>query len=579
MKPIGTTWVLFALCALLQNLPVLCRNGNVRGLQERLSHRHGGAVDFVRSYRMLKKMNGEKDDDRQDMDSFEEELALIEASSEDYLDAQESSGDPLFVPGDMDSIDATDPPNGTPEVIMVNVSITYFLANSTGQEEEAVMAAESVSVLRQGPQGRRRTQEEVTPTELEIDTLINNTINFYTEVYMNAFGDTLLSLVPTSVVTQDVSPGVFFLNYEALLVFSSAPPTEEVAAATVDIDEREYIEVYVWPSGPYFGATESIDIVPVATGAQSTQDPTQAETEAPTPGATATPTMAPTLEATTATPTSSPTEMPTMATAAPTVEDILTVAPTEGEPLVETTEPTSGDVVETAEPTVGEVVETAEPTANLSTEAPTEGEPIETAEPTQGVATAASTTVEPTAGPETLPPTEAPTTAEPTEGQETSPPTAAPTDAEVTLSPVAPETIAPTPCPGRSTRVSGTILLALDPEQDLSEPIEGQIVEVAQHVLQAFGVVLRDAYDAAVRGFSATIDETSTELDGNAYPLGFEANILFSPCSPPPEDINAVFESANYTAILENFVPTGEDNVFQYLTGEATYNGEAEIEF
>merc|ERR1712194_529768 len=136
-----------------------------------------------------------------------------------------------------------------------------------------------------------------------------------------------------------------------------------------------------------------------------------------------------------------------------------------------------------------------------------------------------------------------------------------------------------TPCPGRSVRVIGTWVLEFDPEEDLTEPSDSQVVEVAQHILQVFGEILRTEYGNAIRGFTATIDETNTSLDGNAYPLGFDADILFSPCAPPTEEVNAIFADADYPTILEDFTPTGDDSVFQHLTGEATYTGEAVIAF
>jgi hypothetical protein len=90
--------------------------------------------------------------------------------------------------------------------------------------------------------------------------------------------------------------------------------------------------------------------------------------------------------------------------------------------------------------------------------------------------------------------------------------------------------------------------------------------------------MLRDKYGKGIRGFSVLIDETNTALDGNAYPLGFDATILVAPCAPPPEEVNAILEDADYPSLLENFEPTGDDNVFQHLTGEATYTGTAEIQ-
>ncbi|CAB9520036.1 Polymorphic outer membrane protein [Seminavis robusta] len=343
----------------------------------------------------------------------------------------------------------------------------------------------------------------------------------------------------------------------------------ETAAPTVVETEPEEIPV---PEIPETGA-------PTVGEAIETAEPTVIEviTDMPTLAEipvveTAEPTMVdvPVVE------TEEPTmvDVPVVETAEPTVVDV---------PVVETAEPTMVDVpvVETAEPTMVDVpvVETAEPTA---VDVPV----VETAEPTAVEELPVVETAQPTAMDVPVVETSAPTAAASDPAVVTSPPT---TGSVTTSSPTSPdesgegtdvpETAAPTPCPGRGARVIGTVLLELDPNAELTEPTEDQVVEVAQHILQDFGVLLRDLYGSGIRGFSATIDETNTALDGNAYPLGFDANILFAPCAPPPDVVNAIFEEADYPAILENFEPTGEDNVFQHLTGEATYSGEAAIEF
>lgn len=677
----GRALLLSVLSTLLLQTPVSGWQDNARGLRQRLNDRdHGGEV---RAYRSLQTRKMKKPVNLAEDSIEEEHIAATQFDSGDNMMMQESSGDPAFVPGDAESIEDNDPlapDTEPPEVVTpttapagfvsVNVSIIYFLENSTASlessnlfpTEDVLLATErpDVIVTKTSPGGRRGLQEELlTPTEEEIDNLINNTFDFYSQVYQEAFDETLLSIVPLSVVTQDVSPGVFFLSYLALLEFSSAPPAEEVAAVSTNIDTEEYIEFYVWPSGPYFSETEQIGVFSDAEDDLSTEEPTETATPPPTQEAIETPAQSPTTSPTdfptsivveTASPTLNPTEG-LADTAPPTKGEVAETAEPTPVPVPETDQPTEGDEAkETSEPTAGKAVETTEPTAgvpelptgiDIVTTVPTAGELVETAEPTEDedgetaeptsgeVVTAAPTadelveTAEPTNGDPQLPlegVTAAPTiaavvtavptnseaveTAEPTvlvvetvaptalEVPETATPTAGvtagvPTGGDLpvvdpppeTPSPTLSGTQAPTPCPGRSIRVSGTILLELDPEEDLQEPTDDQVVEVAQHILQDFGVILRDAYGNSIRGFTATIDETDTALDGNAYPLAFDADILFSPCAPPTEEVNAIFADADYPAILANFEPAGDDNVFQHLTGEATYTGEAIIAF
>jgi len=150
-------------------------------------------------------------------------------------------------------------------------------------------------------------------------------------------------------------------------------------------------------------------------------------------------------------------------------------------------------------------------------------------------------------------------------------PTPAPTEAPEG------ESFAPTTCPGTTANVTGTLELELDEDQDLTEPTADKIVEVAQFILQGLGAVLRDAYGDAIRAFSATVNDSQTALDGNSYPLEIEATIVFTPCAPPADELNEIFVNADYEEILSSFEPSGEDNVFQFLTGDVAYTGETTI--
>jgi hypothetical protein len=121
--------------------------------------------------------------------------------------------------------------------------------------------------------------------------------------------------------------------------------------------------------------------------------------------------------------------------------------------------------------------------------------------------------------------------------------------------------------------VIGNFTYVLDPSADLTEPTSEQVIALARFTLRGIGDILRDEYGDEIQGFSATIDETDTDLVENLYTLLFDATILFRPCAPPSDEVNTIFEGADYNAILSGFEPEGADNVFQYLTGDATYQG------
>lgn len=470
-----------------------------------------------------------------------------------------TSGDEVMLPpsGGGGTAPSPTPPTGggTPGLISVNVEIDYFAAMEavmTDAPEAVQQAAEagtfmptevafSGATMTTAPtQLRRKLQEtdEVTPTEEEIDTLIANTLNFYSQVYMDAFGNSLAEIDSTGVTTGNPDEdSIFRMELQFDLIFDDVATADEVDTVTEGVNQDEYVTDFVQPSGPYFEQTETVGI-----GSEANEGvlPTAAPTDAPTPSPT---TMEPTVAATME-PTMEPTE--TAATPEPTMnptETVVTDAPEETDPpLVTTGAPTAAEV-----PEVPEVPETEAP---VVTDAPTAAEvPVVTDAPTEAEVLEVVTDA----------PTEAAV-------EETGAPTTAPVEGE---------------CQGTTARVVGIILMELDNDADLMEPTEDQIVELAQHVLQAFGLILRDSYGEAIRGFSATIDETNTSLDGNAYPLSFDATILFAPCAPPAGDVNDLFLNADYTVILSSFEPTGgsDENVFNELTGEAEYTGETTIYF
>lgn len=526
------------------------------------------------------------------------------------MTANAVSGDEVMLPVGGPPEDSADAPAEGTTVLTVNATITYYASFAAsdqalipegrvfvGTPAPSMDGTDSGSGMMTGvPTGdgtfvetaapsemRRRLQDmELTPEDGEIDTLIENTVLFYEDVYMTAFGS-VTDITPTGVFTEVVAEGVFILNWETQLTFpsSTTPSLDDVIMVTTDIDEEEYIELYVKPSGPYFDQTVSINTAAMAMEAMDVPAPE-----------TASPTMAPTAAAVVATEmptmgeaaaeTASPTPMATAeVTVAVTEEVVATAAPTA--PATEATTVAATAAETTMAPVEATVAPTPEATAAVTpaatdavTEAATvtattaapEDAPVEETEAPTAMETAAATTGSPTMMAETEAPAPVEETAAPTEGEggDASPATPSPTVA------------ATDECAGRTARVLGTIMFALDESQTLTNPTEQQVVELAQHVLQDFGVILRDTYGAGIRGFSATIDETDTDLDGSAYPLNFDATILFSPCAPSPDEVSGVFADADYTAILETFEPTGEDNVFQFLTGDATYTGTAEIE-
>ena len=442
--------------------------------------------------------------------------------------------------GDSTSGDEVLPPTGggTPGLISVSVEIEYFAAMEEVMTDMMTGAPEDVQTSAPS-QLRRKLQEtdEATPTEEEIDTLIANTLNFYSQVYMDAFGNSLIEIESTGVTTGNPDEdSIFKMELQFDLIFANVATSDQVDAVTEGVNQDEYVTDFVKPSGPYFEQTESVGIGSEATvGVLSTATPTAAPTLSPT-------TMEPTETMATLEPTMNPTEI------------AVTDAPEETDPpLVVTGAPTAAEVPEVPETEAPEVTDapTAAEVPEVVTDAPTMAEVPE-------VATDAPTMIE---VPEAA--TDAPTEAE-VEVEETGTPTAAPVEGE---------------CQGTAANVVGNILVELDNDADLMEPTEDQIVELAQQVLQAFGLILRDSYGEGIRGFSATIDETNTSLDGNAYPLSFDATILFQPCAPPANDVNNLFLNANYTAILSTFEPTGDENVFNELTGEAEYTGETTVSF
>ena len=536
--------------------------------------------------------------------SGDEVMPPLVSASEDMLGMpHESSPDDSTTSPDEPGIPGGD---GTPGSIKISVTIDYFAAPTSKSDLKVIESDEKDVMILEGTEApsngttvspsdegtmfvtsapsemRRRLQEEE-----EVDQLISNTINFYSGFYTDAFGSDFEELIVGSVVTTGepvTEDSIFQLTFEAELKFSDVPSQFRVDEVTEAAPTDEYIKDFVQPSGEFFEQVQSVAIK--SRSEMLTAAPTMSPTVAPTAEELGTivdivagnpdlsilvelltqaglveilsgegpfTVFAPTNDAFDAL---DPETLEAVASDPDLLESVLfyhvvegtvlstdledeaTVATVNGADVTTFTDPpkaNDANIVEAdilASNGVIHVVDKVLIPPAEETDAPSEetDPPLEIAEPTPA-------------------PTEAP------EG----------------------ESFAPTTCPGTTANVTGTLELELDEDQDLTEPTADKIVEVAQFILQGLGAVLRDAYGDAIRAFSATVNDSQTALDGNSYPLEIEATIVFTPCAPPADELNEIFVNADYEEILSSFEPSGEDNVFQFLTGDVAYTGETTI--
>jgi hypothetical protein len=102
----------------------------------------------------------------------------------------------------------------------------------------------------------------IVPTDAEVDTLIVNTFDFYLEVFLSAYNDTLVDIIPGAVQAGQVESG-FNLFFTTDFSFSSAIPSEAVIETIEAANTTVYLSEFVRPSGPYFALTETLAVVPV----------------------------------------------------------------------------------------------------------------------------------------------------------------------------------------------------------------------------------------------------------------------------------------------------------------------------
>ena len=104
--------------------------------------------------------------------------------------------------------------------------------------------------IRQGSVGTLRK-----PDEEQVNSMANNTFDFFLDVFVEAFDDTL----------EDVRPEVwlnttsYWYGYEADLFFTVAPEEDEVVEAIELANYTTYIFDHVIPSGPYFEGISGIE--------------------------------------------------------------------------------------------------------------------------------------------------------------------------------------------------------------------------------------------------------------------------------------------------------------------------------
>ena len=184
----------------------------------------------------------------------------------------------------------TEAPSGVPGGGLTRFDLTIEITYVVNQPEaRALLTAEKKKDLIKG-KSFRKLQQTLEPTEEELDTVIENTFDFYVDAFESAFPETFEDLVGGD-VTDEILPEGLKVTYNAVLVFSDPAPTdEEIGAVIASADYQAYLRDLVRPAGDYFAQVieimidfevsateESITLAPSASATEPS-----VETDAPT---------------------------------------------------------------------------------------------------------------------------------------------------------------------------------------------------------------------------------------------------------------------------------------------------------